>query len=274
MSTSLKSIAAASLLLVGTAAMAQTVPPQPAPGPVPSSQTENGGVIVSIWDSVRGVSLVQYLGLRLNDILPTGTNMQTPGFTLNFGTIGEYGSVFGSSDAANIVYHVTASDSVGGAVSGRRTATTAALGQPFTISGARSRDVAAAIQTYIDDRIINPNSCNGANPCIATSPSDFQYAGLDSFGAFLNLQMPVNASAAVDTALGFYFITSPTTTQQPGVVSAYQASTGFSSWLLSSSGVLTYSVPPIPLPAAVWLLLSGLAGLVTVGRRRNAAVAA
>jgi hypothetical protein len=43
---------------------------------------------------------------------------------------------------------------------------------------------------------------------------------------------------------------------------------------LSSAGVLSYDAPstaPVPVPAAIWLLGSGLMGLVGIGRRRNAA---
>jgi hypothetical protein len=47
-------------------------------------------------------------------------------------------------------------------------------------------------------------------------------------------------------------------------------------WFLSSGGQLTYNIAsasaPVPLPAAVWLLGSGLMGLIGVGRRRRAAV--
>ena len=38
-----------------------------------------------------------------------------------------------------------------------------------------------------------------------------------------------------------------------------------------AADTLTYSVAPVPLPAGVWLLLSGLAGLGVFGRRRAVA---
>jgi hypothetical protein len=38
---------------------------------------------------------------------------------------------------------------------------------------------------------------------------------------------------------------------------------------LSADGTLTAS--PVPLPAAIWFLATGLAGLAGVGRRRQAA---
>jgi|GEM_PF-1326108 len=45
---------------------------------------------------------------------------------------------------------------------------------------------------------------------------------------------------------------------------------------LSSAGLLSYDAPTstVPVPAAIWLLGSGLMGLVGIGRRRNTAVAA
>jgi hypothetical protein len=45
---------------------------------------------------------------------------------------------------------------------------------------------------------------------------------------------------------------------------------------LSTSGDLTYTiagVSAVPLPAAVWLLGSGLLGLAGIGRRKKAAAA-
>jgi hypothetical protein len=269
-------VATAALALASSVAMSQTVPPQPVAGPTPSPATGSGGLIVSIWDSVRGVSLVQYLGLSLDQILPGGSSMETAGFTLDFGTLANYSTVFGASSATNIQYHVTAADSTGGTFNGRRVATTAALGSEFTITTPRVRDAASAQRDFIELWFNGIGGCNGTNPCIATSSTDGQFAGVDSFGSQLNGQLPVSAAATVGTSLGFYLLSSQNTATQPGLVDRYESALGgLGQWLLNASGQLTYSVGSavVPLPAAVWLLLSGLLGVATVARRRAASAA-
>lgn len=271
MKTAVKALAAtAALAFAGSAALAQTVPPQPAPGPMPDAGTGNGGLIVTIWDAVRGVSLIQYLGLQLDSILPS-TNMTQPGFVLNFGTIGAFNSVFGTSQAGNIQYHVTAADSTGSGVSaGRRIAATAGLGSVPTPTTGQVRDSTVRSRDFTQLFILGTGGCNGANPCIAENSSQGQYGGGDGWGATIGGFLP-NAAATVGTALGFYLATTASTLQAPPTISVYQAATGFGQWLLTAGGQLTYSVPAIPLPAAVWLLLSGLVGLTAVSRRRRAA---
>jgi hypothetical protein len=55
------------------------------------------------------------------------------------------------------------------------------------------------------------------------------------------------------------------------VKNLYNNSTGAGLWTLSGDGVLSYSLAgtQVPLPAAVWLMLSGLTGLGVMGRRRG-----
>src|SRR5581483_8617856 len=105
MRISVKMIAASVVLALASAAASAavpSVPPKPAPAPIPGTDTANGsGLIVSIWDAVRGVSLVDYIGLNESQFLPGNTNA-TPdaGLVLNFGTISGFSSTFGASDSA------------------------------------------------------------------------------------------------------------------------------------------------------------------------------
>jgi hypothetical protein len=95
--------------------------------------------------------------------------------------------------------------------------------------------------------------------------------------------LPLSAAATVGTSMGFYLLsTTDNTTTHNGTFQRYGNSTGFASWLLGADGSLTYSLagggggPNVPLPAAVWLFLSGMVGFGTVARRRkeDASVAA
>jgi hypothetical protein len=234
----------------------------------------NGGLIVSAWDPVRGVSLVQYLGLNWNDVQPA--NLENPaGGVLNFGTLDQWNSVFGGaspSDPANIVYNVTSASLNSGAVSGRRLLTTAANGGVGTVLNNAVAGAASASLAFITSNGVTPN-CGTANACIALSSSAGQYAGQDAWADKLNGQLPFATTAAVGNSLAFYQLT-PTSNAPVGAnVHQYQTANGIGTWLLTAGGALTYSIPgsggEVPLPAAVWLLLSGLAGFGTVTRRKR-----
>ncbi len=276
----MKAVAATAVLAMSAAgAVAQTVPTQPAPGPVPTGLIDgNGGLVVVIWDSVRNVSLTQYLGLTLSQIIPgPTTNMEQAGFQLDFGVLGNYSSLFGASSASNVQYLVVATDPTGGTFAGRNIATTSILGGIYTpTSNQRVRDAAAAVRNFLSFE----NGCNAQTPCIATSNLEGNWAGGTNMGTNLGSQLSQSSAGTAGNALGFYLLTTVTNLAvgpaSIAVVDVYQSASGaFAQWLLGTDGRLVYSVPGtvVPLPAALWLLLSGLVGVGTIGRRRLAASA-
>lgn len=267
--------AVAALTLATSAAMAQlTVPTQPAAGPTPDADTGNSGIIVSAWDPVRGVSLVQYLGLRLDQFLAGA--MPAEGLSLDFGQLSQWGSVFGTSDTANIQYTVSAFDFIqdtGFTYQGKRLLTTL-----VSNSAIRNNAMSSAItngRSFISGGLNSATECNGGNPCTAAATVEGDYAGI--LGAKYGNALPISAASIVGTAMGFYLVSgsSSNTGTNNAVMTALQNAPGsIGQWLLSGAGQLTYtlaSVSAVPLPAAVWLLLSGLAGVGVVGRRRVAA---
>jgi hypothetical protein len=275
--TTLSPAIALGALLLSAPAFAQfpTVPADTAPdGAWPDAASPagagNGGVIVSAWDSVRGVSLVQYVGLKYNDIVPA--NMEpASGGVLDFHVLDKWSSTFGGSDAANIQYNVTSASLLSGAIGGRRLDTTGALSGVPTVNNLATSGAASTVQQFINVNVTG--GCGTVNSCVATDSTQAQYAGNDvTFGAKLNGQLPFVTTAAVGTALGFFSLT-PTSNVPPNAATVHQYgnANGFASWLLDASGDLTYTIPgggSVPLPAAVWLLLSGLAGFGTVSRRK------
>jgi hypothetical protein len=266
----------AGLMAASTVALAQTVPqPQPVPSVAPSPGTGNGGLILSIWDSVTGESIVQYLGLNLNDVLPTTNMTSNDGLVLDFGVVSQFSSIFGDNVPANISYHVTAAESVSSG--GRHLATTAL---PGTNVGGNAPSINTAIGNERDflELFVNPTTaCGGTNPCVATSASQEWFAGKEAFGANLGA-LTFSAAGGLGSALNFFYITSAGTSPTSAVtVQAYQNAAGFGQWLLGTNGQLTYSIlggTPVPLPGAVWLLLSALTGFGVVTRRNRPAAEA
>jgi hypothetical protein len=274
MKASFTSIAATAAVLLGsTAALAApTVPTQPASGPIPVPSTGNSGLVLSIWDTTQPVSLTAYLGLSALDVQ---ISEMTPdaGLSLDFGTIAGLQSTFGANNA-NLVYSIVGIRG-SGAATNTIVETTAALGSSFTANTGNITGVSTIASGFFGSVNI---SCQTTNPCSTATGSP--YAGDEvAWGAQYSGQLPVDASASLGTALGFYALQPLNrSAQAQGSVTAYANASGFGQWLLGTDGHLTYSIdggttPTVPLPAAVWLLLSGLTGLGVVGRRRRAAAA-
>src|SRR5262249_41374198 len=111
----LKLAVSVGLALASSAVLAQpTIPIVPPASGTPAPTTGNSGIIVSAYDLVRNVSIVEYTGLNLNDLLPNavgGTATPAGGETLDFGTIAGWSTTFGASNVANIRFSVAGFDS-------------------------------------------------------------------------------------------------------------------------------------------------------------------
>jgi hypothetical protein len=275
MKTARAVIAAACLTLASTAAFAQVTPP-PTNTIGPTQPSNNGGLYLTVWNPTTQVSLVAYLGLNIDDALET---LMAPdgGRTINFGVISGFTELFG--DGANTLWHISAVDSQG-AAEGRRVVTTSmvlpdALGNTFGIDSASVLGISNSGRDFFNSlsAACGATSSGGIqNPCRSTT-SGF-YAGTQLWGEFLGGGLPVSAAGLVGTALQFFFLQGTSDIGEIVQANIYGNAAGFGQWLLDATGQLTYTmaaVTAIPLPAAVWLLLSGLVGLTAIGRRRLAA---
>jgi hypothetical protein len=125
-------------------------------------------------------------------------------------------------------------------------------------------------------------ACGATVPCVSDGTvnptiNTAAFAGQLGWGSRYNGGLSqADASGAVGTALDFYSLQkSGSTATLAANVTRFQNGAGAGQWLLTTSGGLTYSigaVSAVPVPAALWLLLSGFGGLATIGRRRSAAV--
>ncbi len=259
-------VVTAALALGSTAAMAQTIPPDP-PNPIPQPLDGNGGLIFWAWDPVRNVSLTVNLGLTLNDVLPSTNMTSGAGFTLNFGELGGYSAAFSGSQATNIQWGVGTADF---ASPFRLVATgpTDPTGLFMNVGGVNAS--AGFANTYIFG--IN-FACPTTDSCFSPDQNQTQYAGQRSWAENFGGGLGWNATANPGQALGFYLVSNPPgrpTSQTPATIQQYANAAGIGQWLLSTAGQLTYSIPAVPLPAAAWLLISGLLGFGVVSRRREA----
>lgn len=277
MKVSLKSVVAASLLTLASAsafAQVTSAPVRPTTS-APAPESEAGGLTLYAYDPVAGTSLIEYLGINIDQIINT-SNLST---SLNFGVLNGWSSAFSGSNSANIVWHVTAGDSIGfgggpnyeGAQYATEFLATTAQTSPGAITNFTLDNTLQNFNSFSITNVNAATACNGANPCVADAATDVQYAGL--LGS--NLNTPDGAqlltfanTGSIGSALGFYLFS--------GVGDEFSSATGFAAyagqWLLAANGQLQYiaAAAPVPLPAAVWMLLSALAGLGSIARRRAA----
>jgi hypothetical protein len=123
---------------------------------------------------------------------------------------------------------------------------------------------------------VGPGLCN-TSPCVATSGSALNYAGLtnpSNLGLGTSFGLPsgasMGASLAGSVAWDIYFAVSNSNTQ---VAASTVTLLALHAVLDLLSNTLTISVPnAVPIPAAIWLLGSAMLGVVGIGRRKKGAI--
>lgn len=198
---------------------------------------------------------------------PTGSGKV---LQMNFGQISGFtgsSSIFNSSNIATDGYMVLSALSGGPGV--EALSTTYNGTPPLAYGGVNT--AIQAIQGEIGAWNIAAPTTGDLKDTTGSQPYSVQQPfGLNNGALIANF----NFSGSVGSALGFYNVT--TTTLHKDAITQYGTAAGTGYWFLSSSGTLTYNVPvsgaaPVPLPAAVWLLGSGLLGMAGIARRRRAA---
>jgi len=227
----------------------------------PDPATGNGGaLIVSIWDPTTGVSLVYAIPNVFYQDLSNGTFGAS-----NFSTaVPQFSTIFSGSETSNLLYQVTATGP--DATRGRGALyTTGGSTLPAVTSG----NVAGTFQNSQAFYFQLDSAC-GADPvCPAATANDGTYAGQASWGD-LSVQLPFSAAGSIGQALSFYSLTQNTASRiRPSDDAVVSLAAPGATWLLDANGNLNYSV--VPVPAAIWMLISGLLGFGVISRRKQAA---
>jgi hypothetical protein len=231
--------------------------------------TGDGGVTLTLFSTSDATpfSYAYNLGLTVSQLstLPTAA-----GSSQSWNLTGLAADLSGFSGTSNLVFDVTGATTTG-SIAKAGTFVLASTFDPVTappgtIQTSTSGAVAAAEghnNTWLTNWSGTANNQFTTNTSAANYANANYNASLDTF--------PYNEAAAVGTDLPFWELVSA-----KGTASTVQSATQFAGLfsLDLSTDTLTYSVPgssPVPLPAGIWLLVSGLAGLGVFGRRRAAA---
>lgn len=279
--------AAAVMTLAGQASAAITL------GNAPGGSS----LFLSVWDSVANESYIRNLGPNLNAFLPTGlttlatdgtitgtavTGNMTPnaGLTLNFAGDALFASTFGNNDAANIQWNILAFDNQASIASGLSRVITTVNGTASPNNTGVGSLITAGATNYLN--ALGTAISGVANSAVSTDPSSFAFAGGDNFGDALNGGLQGSSSGTgFDAVLDFYYFARTVVSGSGSTLATaqqYANDTGAAHWTLAADGTATYSlagepVSAVPVPAAAWLLGSGLIGFVGAARRRKKAAA-
>lgn len=167
-------------------------------------------------------------------------------------------------DPTGVIAPFTDSTVYGGVISAQNGA---ALTNTFTAVGNYSGSgVVQAVQNVVSDNI-NAVGQNGISAAVApTAGQGSLYSQTVNFGQSISLTLAnhLNTGAGVNGSL--YFLT----TNDPTDTTGTTTSLGTLSFN-SSTGVLSFGgTTPVPIPAAVWLFGSAIAGMLGFARRRSA----
>lgn len=250
--------------------------------------TGNGELTLVVIDQTTGASYVRGLGVTMDQIASTSQITAIDGSYTTDSTAFNLPATINLSADANLSAFLTAAGSdtvtwgvVGGAVSGtgnvvgvKRYVTTSAAQTAAQVqtatSNAKITSNYANLQAYDQSFSAAIEAANGGDTTLANKQSagntgltSTQLAALQTWNGALSSTNQV----ALGSSASFYLLSSANGT------SATQARVYTLQGLtLSANGTLTSADVPssgTPIPAAFWLLGSGLAGLVGIGRRKN-----
>lgn len=238
-----------------------------APDGATTNTSDDGGLVFYLFNTGdSNYSLTYYLGLDLSEV--SSTQMDESGLTLTW-TIDT--SLYSGLLDSTAVWGVNAANEGSQSAAGSTSLVT-------TFDSANESASASATNTAIINGTTNiDRQYNGANEDAA--PEDVNTTAYNSEDVNSNIGLTNGMGDAFDwtasasdssATLEMYYYAQ---NGGRGQGDAEAISTKYAGvWSFdASTGTLTYKVAAVPVPAALWLLLSGLGGLGVVSRRRVAA---
>jgi len=264
------------LALTSAGAFAQTVPTPPY---TTVNTGPNGSLMLTLF-STNDATPFSYsfnTGLNFNDVNVAGMN--TPGLTLTWSLTNlatDLGTSAGVAALANgLVFDVSAASAGALATAGGLKILTTADPTSVTLANVAAT-TAGILQSSVAQNTTFLTALGGAGMTGATPVNGYYTSTtIDPTYANANYNQTYNnlgftAAGSTSSALPFYLMTNAarSTTTTPIVAPTVDAGT----WTINlTADTLTYSVggSSVPLPASLWLLMSGVAGVLVLGRRRK-----
>ncbi len=248
----LKLIAAASCLALSSIANAAINPG--------SDMDQGGELIFSVWDSASSTSYTLDLGIDMREFDQNATyayDLSTDANWMEFTT-----------GAESMTWDVAGSDRASGMPSVNGIMMTARIGEDTSVMGLQHSGY-NTLQSNIEQYIIK---LDGLENDVSLDNSYFRnggdYAGSTSvWGSFAG-NLSVATTAGQGDSMEFWSLTTGVIEgRRPSPTAEHTKLAG--TWTLSGDSLIYTAAAPVPVPAAVWLFGSALAGLVGISRRRK-----
>ncbi len=252
----------------------------PASATIATSTSGNGELFLTVWDSVSQTSYTRDLGLTVNTFLENDSTpaqlaaVNAPGYSQTFTADSTFSAWLSSVSAnlAGLVWNVGAMDGSG---ANRYLSTSSSIPTLTNSAVTVLNDSADVYLTNVNTLGSHPGTTavNGSNT--ASAANDGQaYADAGSWGANWGNKAVGWTSGALIGASNFFWsiAANGSGSLTTAFLTQFGNENGMSTWNLATDGTLTYntaSPAAVPVPAAVWLLGSGLFGLVGIARRRR-----